>query len=424
MAGNPTIHTPVLDRLARDGVYFTQATVNVSQCLPVRASLLTGLEPHSHGAYAHQNQTPEASRPTAFADWPTVSGLLRGAGYETVLVGKWHVASDPWRVGFSRVLTWIPSGAQRFVDPDVAHGESRELHQVDGFTQEILADDAVEYLSHRAEGAPPFMLWLAFTAPHAPFGPNPKRIEALYAGRKAEELLPPGFPRDIPTNDWRQYDEAISHLDEQVGRVLSALDRAGLAERTLVVFLGDNGFMMGERGVGVTGGAGKVVPYESSVRVPMIVRDPSLQRASGPSSAAVSSLDLPVTFLRAAGLTPPASWPGRDLAPLLRAPGAAGFEAAFTEWADETSKRFGGLAFRLVRTPTHKLIVWKDAQRPQELYDLAADPREEKNLAGGAAVRAVEADLVRRLLDHLRATDDPALSWSTVEALTPPPAPK
>jgi len=204
-----------------------------------------------------------------------------------------------------------------------------------------------------------------------------------------------------------------------VGRVLSALDRAGLAERTVIVFLGDNGFMMGERGVGVTGGAGKVVPYESSVRVPMIVRAPSLQEVSGPSSAAVSSLDLPVTFLRAAGLTPPPAWPGRDLEPLLRAPGAAGFDAAFTEWADETSQRFGDLAFRLVRTPTHKLIVWKDTNRPRELYDLAADPREAKNLAGGEAVRAVEAELARRLLDHLRATDDPALSWSTIEALAP-----
>ena len=419
-AGNAAVHTPVLDRLARDGVYFAQATVNVSQCLPVRASLLTGRTTHAHGAFAHQNQRPEASRPTAFADWPTVPSLLREAGYETVLVGKWHLASDPWRVGFAQTLTWLPSGAQRFVDPDLCQGENRQRKKVEGFTQEIFADAAIDFLSTRGDAKQPFMLWLAFTAPHAPFAPNPKHIEALYRDKSTAELLPKGFPKDIPTNNWRHYYEGLSHLDEQLGRVLDALDRTGLAASTVVVFLGDNGFMMGERGVGVTGGAGKVVPYEGSIRVPMMIRAPGRQEFSGPSAAAVSSLDLPPTLLTLAGLKAPAAWPGRDLQPALHQATAAGFEAAYSEWVDNKSTPFGHLAYRLVRTASHKLIVWEDPARPRELYDLAVDPREVHNLAGDSQNKAIEADLLGRLWAWLEKTGDPARTWKHLVAPAKP----
>lgn len=423
-AGNAAIHTPVLDRLARDGVYFTQATVNVSQCLPVRASLLTGLATYGHGAYAHQRQRPEASRSTSFSDLPTVPSLLRDAGYETVLAGKWHLPSDPWKVGFSRTLTWFPGGATVYTDPHLCQGESREWKRFRGFTQEIIADSAIEFLTEERDRGQPFMLWLAFTAPHLPLDPNPKHIKALYRGKTTADLLPAGFPGDIKTHDWRHYYEAVSYFDEQLGRVLEALDQNGLASSTVVVFLGDNGFMMGERGVGASGAPGKVVPYEGSIRVPMIVRAPGLQALSGPSSAAVSSLDLPPTLLALAGLEAPDRWPGRNLLPALRSASPGGFEDAYTEWIDNKSKRFGELAYRLVRTPSHKLIVWEDPARPRELYDLEADPREERNLAGDPKLKAIEDDLVRRLMDWLHRADDPARSWPHLAELARSRAPE
>src|SRR6185295_4468956 len=144
--------------------------------------------------------------------------------------------------------------------------------------QEVFADEAVDFLRGETARKGPFLLWLGFTAPHFPYQPNPERIAALYAGRRAEELSPPGFPRDVKANDWRHYDEAVSHLDEQLGRVLAALQETGLAERTVVVFLGDNGYMMGERGLGGPGSGadGKQVPYESSLRVPFLLRGPGL----------------------------------------------------------------------------------------------------------------------------------------------------
>ncbi|MFP5288699.1 MAG: sulfatase, partial [Thermoanaerobaculia bacterium] len=377
-AGNPAIHTPALDRLAAQGIWFRQATTHVSQCLPVRATLLTGLTAHQHGALSHQNQRPEAMRPDAFQSLPTVPGLLREAGYRTLLVGKWHLSADPWRSGFSEVRTWITGGGAEYRDPELARGNSRELAEVKGFTQQILADDALAFLRGPAAREKPFFLWLAFTAPHVPLEPNSPESQKLYAGKSDAELLPPGFPRNLPPNDWRLYYEAVSDLDRQVGRVVAALEETGLAESTVVVFLGDNGFMMGQRGIGNRGEPGKVVPYEGSIRVPLILWAPGRKDLAGTSDLPASSLDVPVTLVELAGIRPPAAWPGRDLLGALRRDPKAGLEEAFSEWADEKNQRFG--AYRLVRTPRHKLILWKDPAKSGELYDRSADPAEERNL--------------------------------------------
>jgi N-acetylglucosamine-6-sulfatase len=193
--------------------------------------------------------------------------------------------------------------------------------------------------------------------------------------------------------------------------VRAALERGGLAGSTVLVFLGDNGFMMGEKGIGGFGASGKVVPYESSIRVPMVVRAPEIQAFSGPSQLLVSALDLPPTIAGLAGIEAPPSWPGRNLLPALRSRETPGFEDAFSEWADDRNESYGHLAHRLVRTRDHKLIVWQDPARPNELYELARDPREEENLSGRPEVAEVEADLMRRLRAWLERTADPARGW-------------
>ena len=403
-SGNPAIHTPELDRLAAQGVYFRQATTAVSMCLPVRATLLTGLAPHQHGAYSNWNKRPEAARPDAFQNLPTVPGLLRETGYRTVMVGKWHLPADPWLSGFSDVKSWLPTGGTEYKHPHLAHGNSREMVETKGFTQKIFADEAIRFVRSPAAKEKPFFLWLAFTAPHVPLEPNPSKSRRLYAGKTTAELLPPGFPRDIPTHDWRHYYEAASELDRQVGRIVAALKKAGLAESTALVFLGDNGFMMGQRGVGATGVAGKVVPYEGSIRVPLILWVPGMEGLTGPSDLPASSLDIPATLVALAGLQPPATWAGRDL---LKANNS--LEDAFTEWADEEDDRWS--AYRLVRTVRHKLIVWKDPAKPHELYDLTADPGEEKNLYENPEAQEVQKDLEARLSAWMERTEDPARQW-------------
>jgi len=254
----------------------------------------------------------------------------------------------------------------------------------------------------------PFLIWLATTAPHLPMRPNPERFEKLYAGKTPEELAAPTFPRGTATRggNWPDYYAAISHTDEQVGRVLDALAEQKLAQNTVVVFLGDNGYMMGSRGWN-----GKVYPYEESVRVPFIIHAPHLKGLKGTSDSPVSSLDLPPTLLSLAGVTPPKEWPGRDLTPLLKGTQKDGVREAFCEWADNQSERFGTLGYRLVRTPTHKLIRWEQPDKPDELYHLTEDPQEAKNLAAEPSARAIRDDLDARLRAWMDRTSDPARQW-------------
>jgi arylsulfatase A-like enzyme len=412
-AGNPHIHTPAMDRLIREGVYYPQATIHVPQCSPSRATLLTGLAPHQSGWFSNQAQQSARIETGKFKALPMLPALLRDqAGYQTVFIGKWHIQIDPWDCGFTDVRTWLPAGGGQYVDENLAHGNSRKRTASKGFINQIFGDDAVAFLDSPKAKGKPFFLWVALTAPHAPIKPNPPEIEKLYAGKSAADLIPAGFPRDrADAGDWRHYYEACSMADRQLENVLNALDRQKLADDTIVIFLGDNGFMMGGRDVpqfrnGRRPYLGKVFPYEDSVRVPMMIRGPGFKSAR--DEKPVSSLDLPTTILAATDLKPPNTWSGRDLHD------TSGVEQAFCEFADNESDKFGDIAYRLVRTPKYKLIVYEKKDRPDELYDVSADPREQKNLAADPvdpAVKQVRDDLMSRLRDWMRRTGDPALHW-------------
>ena len=401
-AGNPHVITPNLDRLAAEGLHFTQATMHVPQCSPARAQLLTGLPPHHTGWYSNQSQRPEARSPDSFDRFPRVPELLRRAGYRTVLVGKWHLPHQPWDIGFSDVRTWLPGGGGPYRNIPLAQGRSREVKPIEGFTQEAFADSAIGFLESDDARTQPFLLWLSFTAPHSPYQPNPPRIAKQYEGKRSEDLRPPTFKGEGRTRDWLHYYEAITLLDEQIGRVLHTLQARGLSDRTMIVFSGDNGFMMGSRDWD-----GKVLPYEGSIRVPLIIRAPGVAKVKGPTDAAASSLDLPPTFARLAGVPPPAEWAGRDLSPVLAGTRNHGIDYAVSEFADTTSKEFGRYAYRLARTPSHKLILWHDPARPDELYDLRQDPHEATNLAGQPRAQPTEARLRRTLDDWMKKTEDP-----------------
>ena len=410
-AGNPAAHTPALDRLAREGVHFRQGTIHIPQCAPSRAMLLTGLPPHQNGWYSNQTQRPEVRSPTGFSRYPLLPALMRDAGYRTVLVGKWHVMPDPWHCGFTDVRVWMPGGAGPYLDaPKLAKGNSREFVKIGGYTNELFGTDAADFLRSDDAKQQPFFLWLALTAPHTPLTPNRPEVAKVYEGKADQDLWPPSLPKGAKPRRLKDYYEAVTAADRQVGHVLGALDETKLAENTLVIFIGDNGWLMGERPLhGQDDFQGKVYPYDPSVRVPFIARAPG--GARGASEACVSSLDLPPTILRAAGVAPPKEWAGRDLGPLLRGEKADGFDAAVCEFPDSENSKFGDTNYRLVRTATHKLIDWKDPQRPNEFYDLVKDPHEQKNMINDDASRSVRDELRKRLHAWMAKTEDPAAQW-------------
>lgn len=410
-AGNGKIHTPNQDRMCAEGAYFRQNTVVVPQCSPVRASILTGVTPHQNGWLSNQYHRPEVDGRTGLKG-PFVPQLLRDGGYHTVLVGKWHLEIQPWESGFAEVRTWLPGGSGPYENAKLAHGNSRSTSEVSGYTNIVFEKDAREFLRSDAAKKEPFFMWLAVTCPHGPWKPNPPDVTKWYEGKTSEDLLPPDFPSDIPHNDFLHYYEATTLADDVLGGIQKTLADTGLAENTVVVFLGDNGFMMGQKGVGVKGAAGKVVPYEASARTPLMIEGPGV-KLKGATDACVSSIDLPPTFLSMAGVKIPENFVGRDMTKLLAGePGAEkNFDDAFYEFADDKSEKFGDKAYRAVRTATHKLIVWEKTEKPPELYDVAKDPGEEDNLYGKPEAKAVQQDLSERLSTWLKRTKDESFKW-------------
>jgi len=412
-AGNPRVKTPHLDEMAREGVYFKQATVATPQCSPNRALILTGMPPHQNGWLSNQSQRPEVKQRDAYKNIPTLPGVLRDGGYETVLVGKWHLASEPWNSGFTTVRKWLPGGGGPYRDVKLATGNSRETTPTQGFLQDIFGQDAADYIKSR-NAQKPFMLWLALTAPHTPLRPNPESASAPYIGMDNSKLVPLTFTQGTPEEHltsftvynrrkggggerkaketmWHDYYAAITSADEQVGRVRRALREAGADKNTIIIFIGDNGMMRGSRGW-----EGKVLPYEESVRVPMVVYAPGVAKFTGTSQACVSSLDLPVSIPIWAGIAPPKAWSGRDITPALQKEDS-GIAMAFAEYADNHSNKFGPIEYRMVRTPDAKLIKWRNPDFPAEYYDLKKDPRELTNLANSPDAKAdmqkLEAEL-------------------------------
>lgn len=404
-AGNHMIRTPNMDRLAKEGVYFKECVTVCSLCIPSRAALLTGLPPHQNGFFG----TKERRTPLPFDRIPTLAGTLRGAGYHTVMAGKWHTMGyAPWTMGFTESRSWLPKGNTVYLDPELSQGQSMEMVPRKGYTNEIFANDIAAFITSKKATEQPFFAYLALTAPHGPSAPNREHLTTPYLGKTDAELAPPGLPSDamkIKAGDWPEYYAAVATADDCLGKVLTALDEAKLTDNTVVIFLSDNGYMMGSRGL-----EGKRVPYEESIRVPMMVRWPGMTRFTGATDAQVSSLDVSATIVSVAGVRPPANWPGRNLVPALQDRAAPGFESSFAEFCDnEPGNR---QQFRMVRTRTHKLIRWERPDQADEFYNLANDPHETRNLIAAPEEAETLAGLTKLLEARMDTTGDYAKSWS------------
>jgi arylsulfatase A-like enzyme len=410
-AGHPLLQTPHLDRLARDGVHFTRAFTPNPICTPSRAALLTGQDNWTNGCWFFGMPIRAQSR--HFAQ------LLAEAGYETFYTGKWHNDGLPSQRGFTcgRYIGGGGPGAGGHAKPMVADYGGASKRQIERFDSELFTDAAVEFLESRPPGAKPFLLFVSYMTPHDPWTP-PGRYATLY---QPEDIpLPPNFmPRPMNGSepfryytDWhgtnlrderqmvpfprtpegvrdvrRRYYGTITHDDEQIGRILDALDRRRLTEGTLVVFLADHGISLGAHGI-----SGKQTMYEEGIRLPLILRYPRLKRARTRSADLVSLIDIFPTLCEAAGVAVPASVEGRSLLGPYRGEGRWAREQIFASFVSPQQHR---LNVRCIRTNRYKLIHHLTTDEI-ELYDLQSDPYELRNLAGRGECQELQQQLAAR----------------------------
>jgi N-acetylglucosamine-6-sulfatase len=392
--GHPFLETPNMDRLAREGILFSNAFVTTSLCSPSRASFLTGQYAHTHGVRNNFTPWDESNR--------TFLEMLHEAGYDTAFIGKWHMPGRlPRLKGVDPFITFTIQGGQGryFHCPLIVNGKEKASRKP--YITEELTDYAIEFIEKEREN--PFCLYLAHKAVHHRWIP-PEHLADLYADR--EPPFPKGFDPWIPvtrghlfegTNQgfasqmYRDYCRTIAALDEQLGRLLDRLDAQNLAENTLVVFAGDNGFFWGEHELFGTGRW----PYDDSIRVPFLVRHPAVVPDPGRrADQMVLNIDVAPTFLEAAGVRVPDDMEGRSFLPILRSASAPGRKAFLYEYFKDFPYRVPPT--KGVRTERYMYIEY-EGRRKAELYDMQKDPEQRENLMNTAEGKARAVELGKRI---------------------------
>ncbi len=384
--GNPEIRTPNLDRLAATGTQFDNFFVATPVCSPSRATLLTGQVPSQHGIHDWidgGNVGPDAIRYLRGAE--TYTAVLARHGWRCGISGKWHLGDSATpQCGFTDWYVHQKGSSDYNAAPMVRDGR---LVTESRYITDAITDEALNMLARYAEARAPFYLSVHYTAPHSPWTGHPEELVRSYDDCPFDSCpQEPRHPWAEPFTDQhlgnreslQGYFAAVTAMDIGVGRILDALETHGLRERTLVVFLSDNGFSCGHHGFwGKGNGTRPLNMYERSIKVPAIISHPGrvkIQRAPH----MVSAYDFYPTLLDYLGL-PGADdprLPGRSLAGLLR--NGRSEEREHVVVFDE----YGPV--RMIRTERWK-YVHRYPDGPHELFDLVNDPEERDNLAAEAA---------------------------------------
>jgi arylsulfatase A-like enzyme len=436
--------TPNIDRLANEGMLFTNAFVTNSICGPSRAVILTGKHSHMNGFVANEWGGDFDGNQQTFPK------LLQNAGYQTALIGKWHLYSDP--TGFDH---WeILPGQGRYYNPRLRGPNGTRT--IEGYTTDVITDQTLAWLRDRDQDRP-FMLMYQHKAPHREWAPGPDHLDMYKDGDIAEpatlfddhqgragahpdlemsiahhmasldlKLQFPGYlnddqralyeaaygeenarfeaenPQGKERTRWKyqryikDYLRSVASVDDNLGRVLEFLEKEGLAENTIVVYSSDQGFFLGDHGW-----YDKRWMYEESLRMPLIVRWPGQVPAGKRRDDLVQNLDFAQTFLDAAGVKQPADMQGRSLLPLLQS-------TEEQPWRDSVYYHFyenPGWSFVPrhygVRTDRYKLIHYYRIGQ-WELFDLEQDPDELDNRIADPSLALVRKDLEKEL-ERLRA---------------------
>lgn len=420
----PWLETPNLDRLAREGAHVKNAFVTTSLCSPSRASILTGQYSHVHEVVDNFASAPE--------DLIYFPQYLQKVGYNTGFMGKWHMGSkdDKPRKGFDDWVSFKGQGI--YFDPELNVNGKMVEHSDSAYIASVLTDYALDFLKKQKKDKP-FFLYLSHKNVHDNFSPI-QRDAYKYHGKKIDypaskaitdstapkqpnvnyEKIPNWVkaqrdswhgvdyayykPQYLDTVVWR-YAESLYSMDREIGRVLDFVENSDLAENTVIIYMGDNGFSFGEHGL-----IDKRQMYEESVRVPLLVKGPQITEPSSVIEQMIQNIDIAPTILELAGLETPTQMNGRSFLPLLRGKDIKDwrdriFYEYYWEYDFPQTPTVHG-----VRTDKYKYMRFHGIWDTNEFYDLKNDPEEKNNLIADPRYQDQIKDLANELYDWLEST--------------------
>ena len=408
------IPMPSLDRLAREGVRFTDAYVTAPVCVPSRMGLMTGRHQLRNGVYTNVYGGPAYS---AFQGERLMPAYFKEAGYSTAIFGKWHLSGNgdivkrsaeecPDAKGWDEIVV-IPGGMDNFFAGTRLYHKGGKLKPAPEYLTDHFGKLAADFVARKKEG--PFLLYLAFNAPHAPLHAEDEDIAAfgsLEGYDRARYVPSLVVGKRDPAKDRQVYAGMMRAMDRNIGRVLDALNAAGVAENTLVFFLNDNGGPSLDASAHSYNQAsnapyrgGKFDCFEGGIRTPMLARWPAKIKGGQTFAGLSSSMDILPTALTAAGIPLPQDRPldGVDLLPFLDG-SKAGDPHGSLCWQNffGDEDKTGQAAIRSGKWKVHQNAPVTTGPKPGQwqLYDLAADPGETNDLA------AENPDVVRRLVEQ------------------------
>ncbi len=414
----PWLETPGLDRLAAEGMHIKNAFVTTALCSPSRASVLTGLYSHSHTVV--DNAAPE---PDDILYFPQI---LQEAGYQTAFFGKWHMGNkgDHPRKGFNH---WEGlRGQGEYYNPTLNINGTREQFADSTYVTDLLTEHALDWMKKQKKGQP-YFVYLSHKGVHAMFEPakrhkgkykdKPVSLPPSYSLTATDEYKKHGIPEWVKDQrfSWhgvdhmyhgqinfetfyRSYLETLLSVDESVSSVLDYLKKTGQDKNTIVMYMGDNGFSFGEHGL-----IDKRHAYEESMRVPMIVRCPSIIKGGTATDALVQNIDVAPTLLAYAGLPTPKHMHGQSFLDVLKGNEQKHRDKIFYEYYWEYHYPQTPTMFAL-RGDRYKYIHYYGLWTQNELYDLQNDPYEMNNLIADPQYRDMTRDLSADLFNWLEST--------------------
>lgn len=410
--GSKINKTPNIDRIAKEGMRFSNCFVTNSICTPSRATIITG-------KYSHMNGVPVFNH--IDGSQPTLAKYLQKAGYHTGMIGKWHLGTNPTGFDYWNILP----GQGVYHNPFFIEMGQRKKHT--GYCTDLITDFTIDFIKNCPKDQP-FFVMCHHKAPHRPWQPDEKHAKQFenvqvpepetfnddYSTRSeaAKEATmridrdltktdvkrdpPPGL-NEVELKKWkyqrymRDYLACVASVDDNVGRLLEYLDKNGLTENTIVIYTSDQGFFLGDHDW-----FDKRFMYEESLRMPFLIRWPGQVKPGSVNSSMILNVDFAPTMMAAAGLETPADMQGRSFVPLLKGEKPA-------DWRTSMYYRYYHYPMHHrvqphygVRTERYKLIYFNKLNA-WELYDLEKDPHELKNVYLDPA----NAELVKQLKSEL-----------------------